>query len=104
MIRFYGSKEQAMKAGMPDPDKDKELRLYEIQFPYFVDNMYKEMDRHYENKGDSYHECTVGYMEELLKKVVDDYFKLDWDHPRKTSQTVDIANICAMLYQRLCGI
>ena len=84
-------------------DKQSE-RLYEIQFPYFIKQMYKEMDRHYPEKGDSYHECSVEFMEGLLKNVVEAYFKLDWDYPRKTSQCVDIANICAMLYQRLCDI
>jgi len=79
-------------------------RLYEIQFPYFVKAMYKEMDRHYPEKGDSYHDMTVEEMEEILKKAVDAYWRLDWDYPRKTSQCVDIANICAMLYQRLCDI
>lgn len=84
-------------------DKQSE-RLYEIQFPYFIKQMYKEMDRHYPEKGDSYHDCTVMYMEHVLQKALEDYWNLDWDHPRKASQCVDIANICAMLYQRLCDI
>lgn len=79
-------------------------RLYQIQFPYFMQFMYKEMDRHYPKKGDSYHDMTVKQMEELLKKVVDDYWEMDYDHFRKSYQTIDIANVCAMLYQRLCDI
>lgn len=79
-------------------------RLYEIQFPYFFKAMVDEMDKHWAAKGDSYHECEVDYMEEILFDAIEAYKKLDFDHPRKAHQTVDIANICAMLYQRLCGI
>lgn len=83
---------------------EKKLRLYEIQFPYFYKAMMTEMERHYPEKGDSYHECDVEYMEMILSDAVEAYWRLGNDYPRKTSQVVDIANLCAMLYQRLCGI
>ncbi len=81
-----------------------ERRLYDIQFPYFIKQMYQEMDRHHPTKGDSYHDCTVEEMEKILKAAIEQYWKLDWDYPRKESQCVDIANICAMLYMRLGDI
>ena len=84
--------------------EDKDYKLYEIQFPYFTKAMMDEMERHYPEKGDSYHECSVEWLEQTLKEVVDKYFRLDWDYPRKESQAVDIANVCAMLYFRLADI
>lgn len=81
-----------------------DYKLYELLFPHFYKAMMAEMERHYPEKDDSYHECTVEHLEKLLRKSLRQYKKLGWDYPRKASQTVDIANICAMLYQRLCGI
>ena len=83
---------------------DKEFKLYEVQFPYFYHAMMAEMERHYPEKGDSYHECSVEELENVLRNAIYTYWERKDDHPRKASQTIDIANICAMLYQRLCGI
>ena len=44
--------------------------LYEVQFPHFYKAMMDEMERHYPEKGDSYHECTVEHLEKLLRKSV----------------------------------
>jgi len=83
---------------------NEEFKLYEIQFPYFYKAMMNEMEKHYPKKGDSYHEADVKHLERLLYKTIRNYKKLDWDYPRKQTQTVDIANVCAMLYMRLMDI
>ena len=82
----------------------EEFKLYKTQFPYFFKAMINEMERHYPEKGDSYHESDVEWLEELLYETVEKYKKLENDYPRKESQAVDIANVCAMLYMRLMGV
>lgn len=101
---IYKPSKEMLELRLRVAERNKDNKLYEIQFPYFFEAMMKEMERHYPKKGDSYHECSVEYLEKLLRKSLTNYKKLGSDYPRKASQTIDIANICAMLYQRLCGI
>jgi hypothetical protein len=65
----------------------------------FVLEMEKVLAKHDKNKGDSWKDCDIKFLENKLKEEFDEWNSLDNRH-KKGDETIDIANICMMLWHR----
>jgi len=65
----------------------------------FANEMEEVMKGHDNEKGDSWKTCSIGFLEKKLKEEFEEWSKQDGDMA-KQRETVDIANICMMLFHR----
>ena len=61
----------------------------------FIQQMFKEYDRHYPMKGDSWRKLTDGSVDALLKQAYLKYVLTGYD-----DELIDIANLCAFLWMK----
>lgn len=68
-------------------------------FTEFVKKMKLTLDKHQEEKGDSWVTCDLEYLEKGLMDEIGEY-ELAERPLHKAEELVDIANICMMLFHR----
>lgn len=61
----------------------------------FAEAMELMMRFHDPKKGDSWRHCLIGFLESKLLEEVNEYME-----SKETSELLDVANICMMLYMR----
>ena len=78
----------------------KEIRVHRIKFPKFFQEQLYEMDRHWPEKGDGWKDMSPGDLMVLFDKVtlvLHQRYSVG-DVGGVVSQTIDVANILAMLH------
>ena len=68
-------------------------------FNRFVESMKLKLDLNQEEKGDSWIDCNINYLENKLLEEIGEYLD-ESRHGKKSQELVDIANMCMMLHHR----
>ena len=79
------------------------IPLHRIYFLEFYTDIIQEMDRHQENKDNTWMDKSVRETKELLDKVYKDLETKYWNDSRQeiASQVLDVGAVLAMLYTKL---